>query len=173
MLDLALGLEVVEQAETVLGVEVVHRGVVKEVEIEGVHAEALEASLDAPADVFRREVVDPRRHVVPALGADDDPVPVGALLEELADHFLAVPLTVGVGGVDEIDPRVDRRVEGLVAHGVVHGSEHSADGHRAKADDGHFQSGLSERALFHPSRSPGLQGRAAGMKAVLRPLSLL
>jgi len=80
------------------------------------------------------------------LGGEHDVVP--AALQRLADHLLGV--AVGVGGVDDVDARVDRlvddpgRVPGVVAHGR---REHQ----RAEGVGADLDAGPAEGAVLHGS----------------------
>jgi hypothetical protein len=68
--------------------------------------------------------------------------------ERLADDLLGLARPVHVGGVDEVDARVERRVDdpdGLVVVGVAPGAEH----HRAEAKLADRHAGASEWSQFH------------------------
>ena len=82
----------------------------KQIKIDGLNLEALQAILKGVRDVLGCEVAVARSHVVAALGEDDDIVAVGSLLEKLADDVLAQPRAIGVRGVDEIHAAVDGRM---------------------------------------------------------------
>jgi hypothetical protein len=80
------------------------------------------------------------------LGGQDDVV--AAAVEGLADDLLRLAGRVDVGGVDEVDPGVERAVDDadrVVVVGVAPGAEH----HRAEAELRDLDAGASERAVIH------------------------
>src|SRR5690606_7789008 len=126
--------------------------VVELVEVDVVRLEPLEAGVHGPADVDRGElvVVGPDlavgAHVPVHLGGDDDLVPPAAALgEPVADDALGAALVltpaVDVGGVEEVDPGVQRRVYDGVAAGLV---GLRTEVHRAEDESADLESGASE-----------------------------
>ena len=88
-------------------------------EVEGIHAQVLQAPLDESREVL--VVVAFRGVGIEAssgFGGDEDLL-VRTVLEEASDQLLAPPVTVDVSRVEEVDPEVDRPVQGGV--GVVFG----------------------------------------------------
>jgi hypothetical protein len=86
-------------------------------------------------------------HRAPELRRQDDLVATAAG-ECLADDLLRLALRVDVGGIDEIDPGVERAVDdahGIVVVGVAPCAEH----HRAEAQLRDLHAGASEWAVFH------------------------
>ena len=86
-------------------------------------------------------------HRAEELGGQDDVV-APAAGERLADDLLGLALAVDVGGVDEVDPGVQRGVDdpdGLVVVSVAPRAEH----HRAQAELADRNAGASELAMFH------------------------
>ena len=83
----------------------------------------------------------------------------GRSREEAADHPLAAPVAVDVGGVDEGHAGVGRRVERAQAVGVVHRAPVAADRPRPEPDDADVAPGLAEPAVLH---AVGLLWRGAG-----------
>ena len=86
-------------------------------------------------------------HRAVELGGEDHVVPPAAG-ERLADDLLGLALPVDVGGVDEVDPGVQRGVDDpdrLVVIGVAPRAEH----HRAEAELAHRDTGASKFALLH------------------------
>jgi hypothetical protein len=86
-------------------------------------------------------------HRAVELGGEDDVVapPAGQCL---GDDLLGLALGVDVGGVDDVDPGVQRAVDdpdALVVVGVAPGAEH----HRAEAQLADRDAGASERAMLH------------------------
>src|SRR5215217_6827237 len=84
---------------------------------------------------------------------------VAAILECLADDLLRLPARVHVGGVDEVDPRVERTVDDpdrLVVVLVAPVAEH----HGAEAERADVRAGGSESAVLH--RAEATPRRTAG-----------
>jgi len=76
----------------------------------------------------------------------------------LADDFLGLALPVDVGGVDEVDPGVERRVDDpdrLVVVRVAPCAEH----HRAEAELADRHAGATQLAMLH--RLPPFDRRRA------------
>jgi hypothetical protein len=83
-------------------------------------------------------------------GEDDVVAPAAG--ERLADDLLGLARPVHVGGVDEVDARVERAVDdldGLLVVGVAPGAEH----HRAEAELTDRYAGASEGSKFYESSS--------------------
>jgi hypothetical protein len=111
-----------------------HRRAVAAVEVEDVDvvgAQPLEAGLEqfeeallgrrrGPCGGFVREdsVVAIAGEV--HLGGDGDRIPVAALLDDFADHLLALATQVAVGGVEVVETEVEGPVEELGVVGVHH-----------------------------------------------------
>jgi hypothetical protein len=73
---------------------------------------------------------------------------LAAALEGLADDLLGLAGGVDVGGVDEVDPGVERGVDDadrLVVVGLTPGAEH----HRAEAQLADRDAGASQWAVLH------------------------
>jgi hypothetical protein len=73
---------------------------------------------------------------------------VTATLERLADDLLRLAAGVDVGGVDDVDPGVERPVDDahrLVVVGGPPGAEH----HRAEGERGDGDAGAAERSVVH------------------------
>jgi hypothetical protein len=79
-------------------------------------------------------------HRVEALSGEDDVV--AAALEGPADDLLALAPGVDVGGVHEVDARVQRPGDHLLALGVV-GVAHGPEHHRAEALGAHLDPGAA------------------------------
>src|SRR4029079_1051470 len=75
-------------------------------------------------------------------------------LERAADDLLAAAERVLVGGVDEVDPRVECAMHHPVAIALV-GVTPLAEHHRAEAELADDDAGAAEGAVSHPMRSPG------------------
>ena len=96
-------------------------------------------------------------------------------LQRAADELLALPGGVEVGGVDEVDPGIERLPDQrgravLVEVVLEEPARLVAEGHRPEAQLGHDEAGLAEAVVAHgnllfapalgaPER--GLQGRAS------------
>ncbi len=81
------------------------------------------------------------------LGREDHLVAAGAR-QGLAEDLLRLALRIDVRGVDEVDPRVERRVDDpnrLVVVLLTPGAEH----HRPEAEGAHGHAGAAEISLFH------------------------
>src|SRR4029453_7685207 len=149
MFNLPLRLEFFEELKANAGFEVLHRRVVQQVHIDGVDPKTLETAFEATTDVVWSEIPCPCDHIVAAFGADDDLVAVGALAQKSADDLLTASGPIGIRGVDETHPRVDGSMQRLRALGIVDGTKKPANGDRAEADHGHFQSCASEYTCVH------------------------
>ena len=113
--DFPLGLEFFQGLENLFLLQGVDPGVVELVEVDVVGVEAAEGLLAGEPDEFGLEllgallVTDPGSQsvveVVAELGSDDDIVAVVA--DVFGEDFLPEPLTVGVGGVEEVDAEID------------------------------------------------------------------
>ena len=119
------------------------------VEVDPVGLQAAQAVLDGLDDPAARvaPVVRVVAHLAVHLAGEHDPVALAAG-EGLADDLLRLALRVHVGGVDEVDPRVERPVDDpdrLVVVGVAPRAEH----HRPEAHRSHLHSGPAERAQLH------------------------
>src|SRR5471030_2711705 len=80
------------------------------IEIDIIRAQAPQRSVDSFHDTFAREAmrVDARAHRAEDLGRDDDFVAFGEILDRAAQYFLAGPLRIDVGGVEEVDALLQR-----------------------------------------------------------------
>jgi len=97
------------------------------------------------------------------LGGEDDVVaPLG---DRPADDLLILAGAVHVGGVDEVDPSVERLVDDPRARGEVAVAPH-AEHHRAEPEEADLHSGGAERAVLHVHVSPRMNGwaRARGWR---------
>jgi hypothetical protein len=95
-------------------------GLVDEEHVEPLDAEPLQAALHLPFEVSAGEtaVVRTVTHGVEGLRAHEDPIDDARVLglQPPPDEGLASPAAVGVGGVEEVDPDLERAVhddEGL------------------------------------------------------------
>ncbi len=131
-------------------------------EVQGLHAQVLAAAIRPRPERLGRVA----RHVqgrAPAhLGGDEECL-AGALGQEAADHPLAPPVAVDVGGVDEVHASVGSRVQGSQAVGVVHRAPVRPDRPCPEADDADVASGLAEPAVLH---AVGLLWRGAGFQPI-------
>jgi len=83
------------------------------VEVDIVDAEPGQAAVDAVEDVLARQaaVVDVAAHRAVDLGGEHHLVALGELLQRLAGDPLALALGIDVGGVEEVDPGLERLLE--------------------------------------------------------------
>jgi hypothetical protein len=96
--------------------------------------------------IHRRELpnLDVVAHPAVELGGQDDVV--AAARERLAEDRLGLPLGVDVGGVDEVDARVEGAADDPDAVGVV-GVAVAADHHRAQRQRADLQAGAAQGAV--------------------------
>ena len=121
------------------------------VEVDPVRVQAAQGILDRAHDPAARVAapVGILAHGVVELGGEDDLV-APAAGERPADELLGLARPIHVGGVDEVDARVERTVDdldGLVVVGVALGAEH----HCAEAQLADRYAGASEWSKFHKS----------------------
>ena len=136
-------------------------GAVDLVEVDPVRVQAAQGIPDRAHDPAARVAasVGILAHGVVELGGEDDVV-APAAGERLADDLLGLTRPVHVGGVDEVDARVERTVDdpdGLVVVGVAPCAKH----HRAEAELADRYAGASEWSKFHKSSSQLSVGGAA------------
>lgn len=124
---------------------------VDEHDVEIVGAQALQAALDAVADMLGAEVE--RRHALieffPYFGTDN---PALALLQQFAEAFFAV--AIGGGGVDQVHAGLSAQVQEVLHAGVigqfkiagVFDAFVAANFHGAQAKAGDLHTGLAEGA---------------------------
>ncbi len=88
------------------------------------------------------------RQPAAGLRGDEDAL-APALAAQPRDQPLAAPVAVDVGGVDEVDARVDRRVQRPQRLLVVDGAPGATDRPGAEADRGHLHVGAPELSVLH------------------------
>src|SRR6185312_12219653 len=80
----------------------------------------------------------------------EDPARSVTACEVIADQCLGEMITVALGGVDEVDAAVRRRIEDLVGLSLAEvDSPFAAQLPGAKADDGYGKTGAAERQEAH------------------------
>ena len=158
--DLAGPLQVGERVERLLDLGV-GRGAVDLVQVDVVGLQPAQARLDLahqPAPAVAA-LVGVLAHRPVRLGRQHDVL--AAALQGLADDLLGLPRRVHVGGVDDVDPGVERRVDdpdGVVVVGVAPRAEH----HRAERERADLDAGTAERAHLHAAQpAPCLGQRRA------------
>jgi hypothetical protein len=146
--DLALGDEIRQRAERLLVVGPVIPAV-HLVEVDPVGLQALERRLDRAEDPAPRvaRLVGIVAHRAVELRREHDVV-AAAAGKGLADDLLGLPPRVDVGGVDEVDARVERAVDDADRRVVV-GLAPRAEHHRAEAQRRDLHAGACERSLVH------------------------
>src|SRR6266498_1169806 len=129
-------------------VDVVHL-----VQVEVVGLQPRQRRLARPPDVQRGQLarVRPLGHVAVQLGGQHGLLPPAAALgEPLADDRLGAPAVlapaVHVGGVEEVDPDVQRPVHDLVRRGLF---GHRTEVHRAEAEPADPQASPPEVCVIH------------------------
>ena len=146
--DLALVHEVGERRQRLVDVRA-RVDAVDLVEVDPVGAQSPQRVLDRADDPAARValLVGVLAHRVVELGGEDDVV-AAAAGERLADDLLGLAVPVDVGGVDEVDAGVERRVDDpdrVVVVGVAPGAEH----HRAEAELADRDACVPELTVFH------------------------
>jgi hypothetical protein len=139
--------------------------VVELVDVDVVGLEPLEARVHRPPDVEGGQLVVVRPggavagHVAVDLGGEDGLVAMrGALREPVADDLLGTALVlapaVHVGGVEEVDARVEGRIHDRVGVGLI---GLRAEVHGAEDESADLESGASELRVLHVSLANGVE----------------
>ena len=125
------------------------------IEIDKIHAQAAQRIVAAFDDVLAAEpfLIGTAPHSSAHLGGDHDFIARGHFPQILARDLFAQARRVNVGGVEEIDPRIERDFEMLARILLVHVPAARADGpighiaaaiaHASQTNAGHRNSGLS------------------------------
>src|SRR5208283_2030694 len=127
------------------------------VEIDVIDTEALERCIAGGAHVFGSAVdraLAIGQDLVGKLGRDNHAVAV--FLERFADQLLVVAHAVNVGGVEEIDPKLDGALKRRDGFDVVARAVKLRHPHASEAQLRYFESLRTKFSLFHdryPSRS--------------------
>jgi hypothetical protein len=79
------------------------------IEVDNIGIEAAQAGFDGDTNVIGTRAFALPVHLRAELSSDDDLS--AALTQRTGKKFLAFPLTVNVGGVEEVDARIQRRVD--------------------------------------------------------------
>jgi hypothetical protein len=126
------------------------------VQVDIVGAEAAQAVVDLGQDRLagQARAVGARAHRVPDLGGDDDVVAVGEVLQRPAEDLLAGTLGVHVGGVEEVDARLDRVPDERAALLLAQRPDRVAAarlavGHGADGDGRDVEAGVAELDVAH------------------------
>ena len=113
--------------------------------------------------------VRPRVAAAVDLGGQHDLLPPAAALgEPAADDLLGLAAAVDVGGVEEVDAGLERRVHDLVAVGLV---GLRPEVHRAEAQRADPQAGAAEVAIVHGRNLPTMAGSGTGVHGPAPPRS--
>ncbi len=161
--DLSLGLEVLEGRERLVGLDRVHARVVQLVEVDAVGSEPPQARLEGVAHeagvpalrALALGMLAPAlAQLVAELGRDRDLV--AARGEHTPDELLVGAAAVGVAGVEEADPELERLREQALAVGLGHVPPPvRAQRPGAEADLGGLEVGVAESPRPHaPESSP-------------------
>ncbi len=148
-----------------VAVDVVHL-----VEVDVVGLQAPQAVVARLTDVQRRQLRRVRPLAATAVDLRREHgllPPATALREPPADDLLGLGAAVDVGGVEEVDARLERRVHELVARRLV---GLGAEVHRAQAQRADAEAGAAEEAVIHAGNLPR-PGTTATPGRVARPSS--
>src|SRR5215217_4819515 len=146
--NLPLAHQVGQRAERFVDIRV-FLGAVDLVQVDPVRAQPAQAVLHFTDDPAARvaELVRVVAHLAVDLGGQDDVVAL-PVRERLAHDLLRLAARVHVGGVDEVDPGVERAVDDAdrrVVVGLAPGAEH----HRAEAERADAYTGPAEASILH------------------------
>ena len=143
--DLAGAHEIGQRAQRLVDRDV-RTGPVDLVEVDVVGAEAPQRRVARAQDVQARVALIVRAETGPPvdLGAEDHLV--AAAGQRLADDALRIARVVDVGGIDEVDARVQRGVDDPDRVGLVRAS---AEVHRAEAQRRHAHAGPAQQSMVH------------------------
>ena len=156
--DFALGLQLFQHLEQVVLLQGVDAGVVNLVKVDVVRVEAAQALFAGKADKVLVELLGPLLvadagrqlvvEVVAELGGDDQVV--AAVAQHFGQDFLAVAFAVGIGGIKEVDAKLDGVLQQfgalLLGNLAPPGGGHGPD---AEAYLGKFQVGAGKGAIIH------------------------
>jgi hypothetical protein len=119
-------------------------------QIQRVGLQIAEAALDPGGEIVAAVALDGLRRQPPAgLGRDVNRF-ARPFAAQPRDQPLAAPVAVDIGGVDEIDTRVDGGVQCAHRLLVVDRAPRSADRPGAETNGRDLQSAPSQRPIFHP-----------------------
>ena len=117
-LDLSLRVQVLQCLPKIILVHLFHPDVVQLQKIDVIGRESLERGLRGQADGFRPEILGDFtlaasllsviHEIVADFRRDDDLVALSA--EGLGDEFLAAPVSIGIGGIEQCDAQIERLV---------------------------------------------------------------
>ena len=139
------------------------------VEVHIVGLQTAEALVEFEEDGFAGEAaaIGLVAHDAVDLGGDDHGFAAGVCFQESPEHLLAVAAGIDIGGVEEVDPEIERLAKkGLaflfvkgpgVAAGLEFARGRRSVGHAAETDAGNFEAGLAEVDVVHYFSSTGIQ----------------
>ena len=126
------------------------------VEVDIIGAEPLQAGIHLGQDRFAREAraVGAGPHAMIDLGGDHDFLAPDEVLQRPPDDFLAGPVRIHVGGVEEIDAEIERHADQRAALGLgqrpgMGAALRLAETHAAEAQAGHIKTGSAELHIVH------------------------
>ncbi|MNQ78676.1 hypothetical protein D3C85_935970 [compost metagenome] len=123
------------------------------IQVEGVHAQALQAAVDGLANVFRSPVDATGGGVGrvaddPELAGQEHPVALAG--NGLADQFFIGVRAVHVGGIEQVDAQFQRAVQGGRGFaGIRAGGVEVGHAHAAQADGRHLRTVFSQLTCVH------------------------
>ena len=128
------------------------------IEIDEIGAETAQAVVDFAEDRLARQpgAVRSRPHPAMDLGRDHDILAARELLQRAADDFLRGAVGIDVGGIEEIDPELERLLDQrpavfLIERPWMRAAIRNAVGHAADAQPRHAETGLAEFHIVHGS----------------------
>ena len=100
------------------------------VEIDIIGAEPAQAVVDLVEDRLARQAgaVRAGAHAVEHLGGEHDVLAPGEILDGAADDLLRGAVRIDIGGIEEIDPELERLADQRAARLLVHASRHGCRG---------------------------------------------
>src|SRR5262249_39786729 len=120
------------------------------VQIDGIDAEPLQRCVAGRAHILGASVDGAlviRQRLVAELGRDYDLVAM--LAEDRPDQFLVVADPVNIGGVEKVDPELDRALEGGGRFDVVARTVELRHAHASKSQFRNHESLAAEFSLLH------------------------
>jgi hypothetical protein len=126
------------------------------IEVDVVGAQPAQAVVDLPHDRLAGQAaaIGPLAHRVEHLGGDDHVVAGREVADRSPEDFLAAAVGVAVGGVEEVDPELQRLADQRPAALLVESPRmlaaiRLAVGHATETQAGDFKAGRAKLDVFH------------------------